>query len=180
MQEMINWPSAFGEYHDSGEGGLFAWMAVPEAMTDGDVPGPNVYGNNCHVDVSAYLSRPRIMLNTPDVCVSSERRKVFPPYDYRDGWLQQSMRLDRLIKEHLGDDRGLRRGLIQSLGADDISVPMLAAMFLGSTCHSLYSDSQGMHFEVTKDDLTPGGRTLYNAWQAVYGVDPVILTFLDT
>jgi hypothetical protein len=181
MEDMINWPGTL-DYEDSGEGGLFAWMIVPEFISSGEAYGANVYGNNCHVDVDAYLSRPRVMLKSPDVCVSPEGRKVFEPYNHRDSWFNQSMRLDRMVREYLGEDRerGLRQGLIQSLGADDISVPMLASVFLGSTGQSLYSHRQGGYFAVTKNDLTLNGKTLYNAFQQAFGVDPIILTFLDT
>jgi hypothetical protein len=180
MQEMVNWPGPFDSYHDSGEGGLFAWMVVPEATSDGEDLAPNVAGYNCHVDVEAYLSRPRVALRAPDVCISADRVKVYEPHDYKNGWITRSMELDRLIQQQPGDHRELRRAVIQSLGSDDLSVPMLAAVFLGSTCHSLWDERMSSYFEVTPDSLTEGGKALYNGFQAAYGVDPMILTFLDT
>jgi hypothetical protein len=181
MEELVNWPGTL-DLTDSGEGGLFAWMIVPEAMTDGDVPGPNVYGNNCHVDVTAYLSRPRLMINRPDVCVSPECSQVFVPYEHRNSWFDHSMTLEKLVTaaEGEGETSPLRRALFGTLGQDDLSVPLLVAVFLGSTHQSLWDARLGRYFQVTKETLTLPGQALYSGFQAVYGVDPVILTFLDT
>jgi hypothetical protein len=183
MEDMVIWPGTL-DYEDSGEGGLFAWMIVPEYIGDGEPYGTaaNTYGNNCHVDVTAYLSRPRVLLKSPDVCVSPEGRKVFMPWKHRDSWFDHSQAIDKRLNldPNIDGDRRLRMALLQTLGADDISVPMLASVFLGSTGQSLYSNRQGGYFAATKDDLTLNGKTLYNAFQQVYGVDPIILTFLDT
>lgn len=183
MNDLVNWPSTL-DYEDSGEGGLFAWMIVPEYIGDGEpyATAANTYGNNCYVDVNAYLSRPRILLNSPDVCVSSEGRKVFMPWKHRDSWFDQSQTIDKRLKldPNTEEGRTLRMALLKTLGADDISVPMKASVFLGSTSQSLYSSRQGGYFEVTKNDLTLTGKTLYNGFQQAFGVDPIILTFLDT
>lgn len=181
MQEMVHWPAPTGWHSDSGEGGLFAWMVVPETASSGEAVEANVFARNCHVDVSAYLSRPRVMLTRPDVCVSAEGRKVFEPYDYDDAWLNRALDLGKLLDEHKGpEDARLRRALIQTMGSDDVSVPMLAAVFLGSTSHSLWDEAAGQYFEVTFAHLTQDGKLLYELWQRVYGVEPVLLTFLDT
>jgi hypothetical protein len=182
MEEMVNWPVEVDRYSDSGEGGLFAWMIVPESLSDGEAYGANTYGNYCHVDVTAYLSRPRVMLTRPDVCVSPGGRKVFEAYAHRDSWFDYQMQLDKRLDFNieLDADRKLKRALISTLGQDDISVPMLATVFLGSTGASLYDERGGGYFNVTKGALTPAGLKQYNHWQEVFGVDPIILTFLDT
>lgn len=178
MQEMVTWPDPTGSFRDSGEGGLFAWLIVPEALSSGEAYGANVYGNNCHVDVSAYLSRPRVMLTSPNVCVSPERSKIFTPYQHRDSWFDHTRELlERLDK---AGDRPLKQALYRSMGADDVSVPMLAAVFLGSTHHSLYDETAGAYFRVRFEHLTQQGKQVYEALRLVYGVDPLILTFLDT
>jgi hypothetical protein len=182
MEEMINWPGGDASYTDSGEGGLFAWMLVPETLSNGEAYGANIYGNYCHVDVAAYLSRPRVMLTRPDVCVSPEGRKVFEPYRHRDSWFDHSMALDKRLdlNVEVDADRRLKRALISTMGQDDISVPMLATVFLGSTGASLYDERQGAYFTAVKENLTPLGLTIYNRFQQAFGVDPVLLTFLDT
>jgi hypothetical protein len=53
-------------------------------------------------------------------------------------------------------------------------------VFLGSTSASLWDEQRSRYFEVTKDDLTMDGKEIYNALQRAYGVDPILLTFLDT
>lgn len=181
MQEMVNWPVPGDRYSDSGEGGLFAWMVVPEAVSSGEGMGPNVFATNCHVDVSAYLSRPRVLLNRPDVCVSAAGQKLYEPYDYRDAWVHQSISIGAMLNhQHNPEHRTLHNALHRTLGRDDVSVPLLAAVFLGSTCHSLWHEAEGRYFEVTRDHLTSRGLTQYALWQGVYGVEPVLLTFLDT
>lgn len=179
MQEMINWPTADKRYQDSGEGGLFAWMVVPEAVTDGDAAGANVYGNNCCVDVSGYLSRPRAMITRPDACVSPERVKLYEPYDYRNSWFDQQ----RKIEEALGGPQAnasLVRAVRQTMGSDDLSVPLLASTFLGSTCLSLWDEQAGAYFAAGFEHLTDPGKRIYEAQREAYGVEPIILTFLDT
>lgn len=179
MKELVNWPETGHRYRDSGEGGLFAWMMVPEAISSGEAHGPEAAGfNNCYVDVSAYLSRPRIMLNRPDVCVSAQGRNVYTHWDFKNSWFQRSKEIGQRLDPD--KDYRLKQALHQAMGSDDISVPMLASIFLGSTCHSLWDETLGCYFEVSHPYLTQDGKLQYELWQRVYGVDPIILTFLDT
>jgi hypothetical protein len=180
MENMVNWNG--DNCTDSGEGGLFAWMIVPENLSSGEAYGANTYGFNCHVDVAAYLSRPRLMLRSPDVCVSTERSKVYEPYQHRDSWFDHQMTLTKRLNFNLelDEDRKLKRAFMSTLGHDDISVPMLASVFLGSTSASLWDEQRSRYFEVGVDDLTANGKTVYDAMQRAYGVDPILLTFLDT
>jgi hypothetical protein len=55
---------------------------------------------------------------------------------------------------------------------------VLAAVFLGSTPHALYSQDRGEYFNVTEDDLNEQGKAIVAALGALGKVD--ILTFLDT
>ncbi len=181
MQEMISWPVEGAHYHDSGEGGMFAWMVVPEAVSSGEAFGSNAYGTNCHVDVGGYLSRPRSFLDRPDACVSTEAAaKLYEWRDYRKSWVQQSMEIGKILEQHTQGTALSRAALYRTLGADDISVPLLASTFLGSTCLSLWNEDVGRYFEAGRGDLTAQGRRLYDIQSEVYGVGPVILTFLDT
>jgi hypothetical protein len=62
----------------------------------------------------------------------------------------------------------------------DDSVELLMALHLGSTGSSLWSESGGHYFCAEYKDLSKEGRALYDSAKAAYGIEPLILTFLDT
>jgi hypothetical protein len=182
VKEMLDWPT--GAYEDSGEGGMFAWMVIQEEYRT-PVPADSPYAeasDNCHVDVAAYLSRSRLMLDRPDVCVSPERTQLWEPFDYRNSWFEKSGEIRKRLKLNLDNekDRNLSGGLMRTLGQDDISMPLLAAVFLGSTGASMWDPAKHEYFTAQYGHLTQNGKTLYDGLRLAYGVEPTLLTFLDT
>jgi hypothetical protein len=67
-----------------------------------------------------------------------------------------------------------------TLGRDDISLPLLAAVFLGSTGASMWAPTKHEYFTAKYEHLTQHGKTLYDGLRLAYGVEPTLLTFLDT
>lgn len=62
---------------------------------------------------------------------------------------------------------------------DLTSVPLAACICLGSTGAAYHNEGRG-YFYATFADLTPAGQRLHEAVGELYGVEPVLLTFLDT
>lgn len=159
---LINWPTGDDRYRDTGEGGMFAYAVV----TTADVSLKEA----CTVDVAHYLTR-------PDVCVSREA-ELWEPFDYH---ASGSTRLHnvRARLEQLGEHK-FKDSLNRMIGEDELSVPLRAALYLGSTSASLSLADGGGYFEATYGDLTPAGRALCESLSAAYGTSPQIVTFLDT
>lgn len=160
--ELITFPSESECLRDSGEGGLFVMMVVPE---------PKDRNNACSVDVSIFVTR-------PNVCVSPERNQFWMSHgDHRRSFRSQ-MELSAFIQKTGNTE--WKRWMFNAHSEDDLSDPVLVAIHLGSTGLSLYDEHEGSYWNATKEDLTPAGKALYEALEAAYGVAPVLLTFLDT
>lgn len=75
-------------------------------------------------------------------------------------------------------------GRVYDVGTYDneptVGMPVLAAVLLGSTNLSLWSERDVAYFTATADDLTPEGVALLDALQALYERPVAIVTFLDT
>jgi hypothetical protein len=162
MQEaLINIPSG-GVYEDSGEGGLFVMLVVPQ---------PDDWGHNCHVDVN-------ITLSSPDVCIGDQHRLWGEGRrDTVDAWRNQLKAQKALDEAGKGD---LAIWALQARNPQDDSVPVLAAVHLGSTSESLWDEHKSRYWRAEKDNLTFAGFVLYARLQAAFGVEPLIMTFLDT
>jgi hypothetical protein len=63
---------------------------------------------------------------------------------------------------------------------DENSAPLAAAVFLGSTRASLWNDEGGTYFIATAGDLTKAGADLHALLYELFGVRPLIATFLVT
>jgi hypothetical protein len=159
--QMVSFPAETECLRDSGEGGLFVVMVVPE-------PEEGV-NHNCSVDVQILMTR-------ADVCVSS-RERDFWAHNSRESWNSKT-ELDQHIAKTGNID--WKRWMFHAYSGTDLSFPMQAAVHLGSTGMSLYDEHKGSYWNATKEDLTPAGKALYEALKAAYGVAPVLLTFLDT
>ena len=152
---MINFPSE--GYEDSGEGGLFVMMVVPE---------PDYFPHQCVVDG-------RITISQVDVEVS--RTGLWRPYSWNSEGNRKRRRVDDIIRK---EDEDLFIWSTRLVNMDDASRSLLFAAHMGSTGESLVN-AHG-HFTATVDHLTPAGRALYDAVRAAYGIDPVLVTCLDT
>lgn len=62
----------------------------------------------------------------------------------------------------------------------EASVPLRAAVFLGSTSASAYGYAIGEYFSVQRQHLTPAGLAVIEALERTYGAPAILLTFLDT
>jgi hypothetical protein len=162
MDSMINWPVGDGRYHDTGEGGMYAFLVVPSAESDTE--------DACIVDVALCLTR-------PDVCVSGER-ELWEPFNYHTCGATRLHHVRSALERT--DQKELNEKLVDLIGEDDLSTPLRAAVFLGSTSASLATARGGGYFQATRDDLTPAGETLYDVIHQAYGTRPRIATFLDT
>lgn len=67
-----------------------------------------------------------------------------------------------------------------SVHAEPGSLPLRAAVFLGSTSSSLWDEEAGNYWYARPDDLTEDGRVLHDALRCIHGAEPLLLTFLDT
>jgi hypothetical protein len=63
---------------------------------------------------------------------------------------------------------------------DNTSVPMLAAVHMGSSDMAYYDEVKDEYWAAQESDLTEAGMAIMRALFCAYGVAPVLLTFLDT
>jgi hypothetical protein len=160
---LITFPDPVFPFEDSGEGGLYVMAVIPE---------PEGWKNRCHVDVSVSLH-----LSEPDVCLNSEQRDLWAfAEDARASHQKQQRASDMLRKQ----DKDLAAHIWQLASWDAFSLPLLAAVQLGSTQHSLWNSAEGQYWTAQQSDLTPGGRFLLGGLWGAFGIEPVLLTFLDT
>lgn len=160
---LVKWPVNDARYHDTGEGGLFAYAVAAAADTELD--------HACSVDVRTHLT-------LPDVCVNAERDKFWDRTNepYRT-WETGFRARDYLLANGRED---FADWVAHAKPTSELSEPLWSAVFLGSTGASLCSDAVGGYFTVTADDLTPAGTRLFDALSAAYGGGVTLLTFLDT
>lgn len=165
---MINWPNGSDRYHDTGEGGLFAYLVVLHAEAE----APR---DPCNVDVHVYLSEPDCR-----VPYRMAEPQLWDNGDYHDR-ARTKLHAARAALER-ADEGELAKGLTNLRGEDELSVLGLRwAGFLGATSASLAHNNDAGYFEPTPDDLTYTGRAVYDALAKEYGEDAVhIITFLDT
>lgn len=71
-------------------------------------------------------------------------------------------------------------GLSGAAHPDRVSLPLRAAVFLGSTSASPWDERAGNYWCARPDDLTEDGKVLYDALRRANGAEPLLLTFLDT
>jgi hypothetical protein len=167
---MVRFPET-GDWQDSGEGGLFVMMVVVKPMTEEGFDDRTRWDTYCNVDVPIHLGR-------PDVCVSSERRLLWEPYDYNTSSAKAEYEVNKILDEVKRPE--LKRWLFSTRSSMEDSVELLMALHLGSTSASLHSESAGHYFCAEYKDLSKEGRGLYDTAKAAYGIEPLILTFLDT
>lgn len=167
---MINFPDK--GYEDSGEGGLFVMLVAIRPMTEEGYPDISKWDDHCHVDV-------HITLPSPDVCVSDARRDMWEPYDCRSSGTDRMFEVGKILEKEKRPE--LMQWVYGTRSHLDESVELLAALHLDSTCLSLCSEKKyGGYFDAGYDDLTDKGRAIYDALKAAYGIEPTLLTFLDT
>lgn len=157
-EEMISFPPPGPGLTDAKEGGMYVLLVVPY---------PGGWSENCAVDAQAQISR-------ADVCLSPGQSALWEPY--RQG-REPFRAYDRLKAAGMDD---LARGYLRLVDPDELSVPVLASVFLGSTSCSLVDEAADDWWTASESDLTSVGRAVWGGLRAAYGVEPLLLTFLDT
>lgn len=159
-------------WEDSGEGGQYVMLVVPEPLEHND---------NCSVDVSTFLRLPKpanrvdTVLTYPDVCHTPN--ELWERQGYLDGF-RESGDAYRHFTE-LRDQR-LAQWAIRSTNPGELSCPVLASILLGSDCQSRWSNQHGAYWVASHDDLTFRGKLIYDTLKNLYQTEPLLLTFLDT
>lgn len=170
MKQMVNFPSPVGSYRDSGEGGLFVMMAVPE---------PEDFSHNCHVDGIIEASRPgrksKIQVSSVDVEVT--RSRIWDPWDFDSPDHRRRREVEKILEK---DHRDLWMWSTRMTLPEDHSDSLLFAAHMGSTGESLWDVDRSEYFTATRNDLTYEGRALYEAVKAAYSAEPMLITCLDT
>jgi hypothetical protein len=170
---LLTFPGCDGvPWEDSGEGGQYVMLVVPE---------PEDHGNNCHVDVSTYLRLPRpanrvtTELTYPDVCHT--RNDLWSRDGYLDGFRESGD-----VYKHFSDagDTRLAAWALRARSEGEFSKPVLAAILLGSDSQSRWSEQHSAYWTATHADLTFRGRLLYDTLRSFHQTEPLLLTFLDT
>lgn len=182
-KELVNFPSPTDGWRDSYEGGIFTMLVVPE---------PEGWANNCCVDVNILLTAPDCPQNPSDLWEPYDHEvkiHAYEVYQYLSGRAGDTSVEFPDARQRPVWARGFRQGFryrewanwaIRARGPESLSAGVLAAMQLGSSQFSLWSDEQGRYWTASKDDLTPAGTVLYDSLASAYGIKPLLLTFLDT
>jgi hypothetical protein len=175
MNELVRFPNGI-EWKDTAEGGMYVVLAVRE---------PSDWSDNCMVETYTTVQRnlPKdvkrsttVRMSHHDVAISDAAKDLWEPHDYQSIELQENA-----AKALRGKGMAAEARWVDHANHwDDFSVSMLATAFLGSTSRSLWHKQSGGYFEATYDNLTYQGTVLYEVFKNAYGVEPVILTFLDT
>lgn len=171
--QMVVFPTESDEWRDSGEGGLWTMLIVRK---------PDEHRFNCSVDTGIFVGE-------PDVCVSHGRHNrrgknsslwADADNEHRTAWWRAQTRVHQ-DKEFKSDDYlWLRRLVAQARTPWDQSDEVLAAVHMGSTPCSLYSERHGSYFIAGYEHLTQNGKTIFDGLRLAYGAAPELYTFLDT
>lgn len=173
-----------GEWRDSFEGGQYVMLIAPESPD---------YRHNCHVDVNIQLSMPDVCQSENDLWVNRDHGETWRHsgdlYHYLRNRAEETTGVitDKPAPEWYKRFRGGRpdyrewaRWALRAISPEDLSRSVLFAAHLGSSPHSMYNETGGFYWTATLENLTDTGRALYDVVKATYGVEPLLLTFLDT
>ncbi|MFF9265794.1 hypothetical protein [Streptomyces longwoodensis] len=164
-ESLITWPRD-DRFTTTCEG-MFAYLVVlgeqPDARPDA-----------CRVDVHVHLTEPDVR-----VPFRMAEPQLWDGTDYHDRG-RTKLHAARAALERAGEP-GHSAALKDLVGRDELSLPLRAAVLLGSTdLAPVWATGTGGYWEPTADDLTPDGRALYDLLARIYGARPHIITFLDT
>lgn len=156
MESLVNWPAPVGEpWVDTHEGGLFAFLVIRK---------PSGHQDECMVDVEVMLTRPDAIVEGP--------RSLWPVEKNQDA------RWDVVDKLRQAKEEEGMKWAMTAFSGSSLSDSVLVSVYLGSTCHSL-GGPMGI-FSVRYEHLTEAGQAVYDALAKAYGVEPEILTCIDT
>lgn len=182
-EKLIDFDGIEGDWRDSGEGGQFVMLVVPEA---------DDWSTKCHVDVGIRLTRPDVC-NTPNDLWApfnhesnahrhdlghylfnraNDARAVIQDASARPAWAKEFYRGFQYAE--------WARWAVRAHAEEELSTGVLAAVHLGSSQFSLWSESRGSYWTAGEGNLTLAGRDLFNSLANAFDVAPLLLTFLDT
>ena len=146
----INWPT---HLTNSGEGGSYVFLIVEESLSD-------------KRDEFVHC-----FMTSACLCLGD----VIEP-DYKDEWdeLGQIFPLERKFFPNW------RNPGIENNTEKALSVPLLAAICLGTSNGSWYYGHYEQIWNCSFDNLTTEGQNLYNVIKHLYNREPTLLTFIDT
>lgn len=165
----VNWPTPADGYHDSGEGGLWAYVffKADDAASFAD----------CHTP-AGVIALPQQDVVSHDPAEIYERGLALAEYPSYPRDPTTRAPLAQVTQQQAIEYANAHADFY--LSTLDAGTSVLAALCLGSTSLSLFSDSRGEYFEVTRDTLTQQGQFLVDQLSAFYGRPPCFVTYLDT
>lgn len=160
VNQLIEFPEAGDAWTDTGEGGMYVMAVVPR-LDDGD---------KCVIENFIVLTR-------PEAAVSSLADFWLDPEGAAEEERAQSHAARLLEREGYAAQAAMVRSLESQ---SSFSVPVMGAIDLGSTGLTLTATDGSGFWEAGLDDLTPTGVLAVNCLRSRAGVEPRLLTFLDT
>lgn len=158
-----------GSWGDTGEGGLYFMMVVLRPTLPNGVPDSSKWPMHVCEETPITLSYPDAMV--------SPWRPVWAPYSYEDSGSKERFELADVLKK-TGNERYMN-WVMGARSHKEESAELLAAVQLGSVGW-VPNDPENGVFEARYEHLTAEGRAIYDAFRAAYGIEPLILTLLDT
>lgn len=154
----VNFPVDHPDYPSTGEGGMVVKLVVYEPLDRAEE-----WAVCCGANVSEVRT---------EELVGDDRRPLPVQVDESpEGYRAHSAAVREWEEYHYP----------RTHPEEDLSIPYLASLVLGTTGWSGYNRTEHTYWHCTKEDLTDAGRALYESMEQLYpGCDIHLLTFLDT
>lgn len=164
--QMVVFPENGGEWRDSGEGGLFVILVALK---------PENHSFNCSVDVEPSITMPQ-----PDATIHPRRGTLWLDWDSTES--RNWQKLESLVwqDERFAGEYELKNAVARGINPAAQSDAVLAAIHMGSTYHSLWSEARSSYFVPGYEHLTQNGKTIFDGLRLAFGAAPELYTFLDT
>lgn len=166
MQNLVSFPppASPGCGYEDGHEGLQVYLVVPQP-TESDSNGSMF---ECFTQPLTLMARPDVPLTETELWDSYVEERI--QRKRRDG-------ARRVLEQH-GTETD-QEALRESVPSATFSLPVLASVLVGTRFEAVtYPDG---HMWQAKDiDLTHDGKVLYDTLAAVYGIEPVLITTLET
>lgn len=169
----VLWPDETSGFVDTGEGGMWAYVFIADEREQGADPF-----DECHTPGGV------VALPVQDVVVR-DRGGIYDPRPGMQSYPQlprhpsnptrsQDMLTSNQAQFYADALQEYERGIM------DAGSNVLAAVCLGSTATSWFSESTGEYFEVTYETLTRQGHGLVDTLKDYFKRTPYYVTYLDT
>lgn len=135
---------------------------------------PEDHRFNCIVDVE-----PTITMSQPDVMIYPVRSTLWSDWESTESREWEALEAMAWRDKRFEGEHAIRRAVARGINPAAQSDPVLAAVHMGSTCHSLvHRDGEQFHAEY--HHLTQNGKTIFDGLKLAFGAAPELYTFLDT